>query len=207
MNNPRYLVAFVAALALGVAALPTANAAIIHYYASLGPEAVGATGSGSVTVDYDDVANTLLINASWSGLSGLTTVSHIHCCTAVPGTGTVAIAVTPGTLPGFPAGTTSGSYTSPPLDLTAIGTFTAGFINNFAGGVLGNADSALLAGMNGGLAYFNIHTVAFPGGEIRGFLHQVPEPATFWLLGFGLAGLFLAGRRRAPLAVQPDKSR
>jgi hypothetical protein len=196
MNNPRYLVAFVAALAFGVATLPAANAGVIQYYASLGPEAVGATGSGSVTVDYDDVANTLLINASWSGLSGLTTVSHIHCCTAVPGTGTIGVAVTPGTLPGFPAGTSSGSYTSPLLDLTSSGTFTAGFISTFAGGVLGNADDALLAGMNGGRAYFNIHTAAFPGGEIRGFLHQVPEPQTFWLLSVGMAGLFLAGRRR-----------
>jgi hypothetical protein len=205
MKSPRYFLAFVAALAFGVAALPTANATIIRYYAELGPEAVGATGSGSVTVDYDDVANTLLINANWSGLSGLTNVSHIHCCTAVPGAGTVAVAVTPGTLPGFPAGTSSGSYTSPLLDLTASGTFTAGFINNFAGGVLANADDALLAGMNGGLAYFNIHTAAFPGGEIRGFLHQVPEPQTFWLLGLGMAGLFLAGRRRGvSLAGRPD---
>jgi hypothetical protein len=36
----------------------------------------------------------------------------------------------------------------------------------------------------------NIHTTQFPGGEIRGFLDAVPEPAAWalMLLGFGLAG-------------------
>ena len=38
--------------------------------------------------------------ASFSGLSGTTTVAHIHCCTASPGTGTIGVAVTPVTLPG-----------------------------------------------------------------------------------------------------------
>ena len=39
-------------------------------------------------------------------------------------------------------------------------------------------------------AYFNIHTIQFPGGEIRGFLHavqSVPEPGSLVLLGLGLA--------------------
>jgi len=27
--------------------------------------------------------------------------------------------------------------------------------------------AALLAGLNDGLAYYNIHTAAFPGGELR----------------------------------------
>lgn len=175
-----------------LAAAPLAQAALIRYGAALGPEAALATGSGSVTVDYDSVAHTLLISANWSGLSGTTTIAHIHCCTASPNSGTVGVAVTPGTLPGFPVGTTAGSYVSPLLDLTSAATFTTGFVNTFAGGVPANAEAALIAGIGNQRAYFNVHSTAFPGGEIRGFL--VPEPGTLALLG--VAGVGFLWRRR-----------
>jgi hypothetical protein len=185
----------IALTALLFTVVPLSQAAIIHYGSALAPEVMGATGSGFVTVDWDTDANTLLINANWSGLSGITTVAHIHCCTAAPGTGAVGVAVTPGTLPGFPVGVSAGSYTSPLLDLDDPATFTAGFITDFAGGDPANADDALIAGINADLAYFNIHSSTFQGGEIRGFLQQIPEPATLALLAFGLAGLGYASRR------------
>lgn len=172
----------------------TADAAIIRFGADLVPEAPGATGNGSVDVQYDDVEHTLRIITSWTGLSGTTTVAHIHCCVAPPGT--VGVAVTPVTLPGFPVGLAAGSYTSPLIDLDEVSSFTASFLNNFGGGTVAGATSALLFGMGTGTAYFNVHSNVFPSGEIRGFLQKVPAPAPLPLMLIGLAAL-VALRPRA----------
>jgi hypothetical protein len=185
---------FLALIAATLLTSSQANAAVIHYTAVLGPEAVGATGSGFADVWYDDLLHTFLVSTDFSGLSGTTTVAHIHCCTAVPGTGTVGVAVTPGTLPGFPVGVASGSYDSPVLNLTSTSTYTAAFLA-FGGGTAAGAEAAIIAGILQGRAYFNIHSTTFPGGEIRGFL-AVPEPMSMSLLGLGLGALAVARRKR-----------
>jgi hypothetical protein len=45
-----------------------------------------------------------------------------------------------------------------------------------------------------GQTYFNIHTVAFPGGEIRGQITVVPESASLTLLTLGLGGILAIAR-------------
>ncbi|HRL78172.1 MAG TPA: CHRD domain-containing protein [Candidatus Accumulibacter phosphatis] len=172
-----------------------ASATIYTYAADLGPEAAGATGTGIVKLKFDDSTNDLSIYAGFAGLSGTTTVAHIHCCTALAGGGTVGVAVTPGTLPGFPAGVSAGSY-SAVIDLDLASSFTAAFLNNFGGGTLAGARSALFAGLDAGTAYFNIHTTQFPGGEIRAFPERVPEPASLLLAAMGMGALLLTRRGR-----------
>ena len=83
MTN-KLLVAAALTLASGMA-----TASAIVFQTSLGPEASGATGSGMATLVYDTVTHDLDITADWTGLSGTTTVAHLHCCLAVPGVGTV----------------------------------------------------------------------------------------------------------------------
>lgn len=189
------------AITLAASMLSAPAAAAVYVFASpLSPEVPGATGSGQVRLTFDTDLHQLAITADWAGLSGQTTVAHIHCCVAAPGT--VGVAVTPGTLPMFPVGTSSGTYARL-LDLTLASTYTGGFLAG-AGGTAAGAEARLLNGLRAGQAYFNIHTNAFPGGEIRGFLAPVPEPASWALLiaGFAVAGHAMR-RQRVTFARRP----
>ena len=95
--------------------------------------------------------------------------------------------------PSFPA-VTGGTYLED-FDLLDPSVYTASFLNNFGGGTVAGARDALLAGLETGRAYVNIHTSVFPGGEIRG--NVVPEPATGWPVLAGLTGLARRRRGRA----------
>ena len=164
--------------------------AIQVYSLNFTPEAIGATGTGSGTLTYDDMAQTLAIAVSFSGLSGTTSNAHIHAPTASPGTGTagVALLVVPS---GFPLGVQAGSYNQT-LDLTQTSVYNAAFVTN-NGGTAAGAETALVNSFNAGTAYFNIHSSTFGGGEIRAFATPVPWETdalsvvgTTLLFGFGI---------------------
>ncbi len=180
-----------AALALPVLAVPVVYHANLSGAAEAPPNASPGTGSTVVTVDA--AANTMRVQVDFSGLTAPNTAAHIHCCTAVPGVGNVAVASSVPTFTGFPTGTTAGTYDHL-FDMTLTSSFRAGFITE-SGGTASTAFNALLAGLGAGRAYLNIHTSAFPGGEIRGFL-LVPEPQTYALMLAGVTGLWFASRRR-----------
>jgi hypothetical protein len=137
-----------------------------------------ATGSATLTL----TGNLLQVTESFSGLiGGAASAAHIHCCTP-PGTNAgVAIPFV-----GFPSAT-SGTYSNT-FDLTLAGTYQAAFLTA-SGGTAASAEAALIAGLNAGNAYVNIHNTTFPGGEIRGLLVTVPETGSVMLLGLGLIAM------------------
>ena len=184
-HSSRYFGIFALTLLL----LPCAGAQASTFYSTT--LAGASLGTGSATVEYDSVLHTMKVDVSFSGLTGTTTVAHIHCCIAAPGN--AGVATTTPTFTGFPSGVTSGVY-SHTFDLMLASSFNAAFVT--ANGGVAGAEAALTNGLANGLAYLNIHTMQFPGGEIRGFLAPVPLPATAWLLVSGLLGLMGVARRR-----------
>lgn len=187
-----------AASALTLAAALPAQAHLVIFQGTFAPEAVGATGTGTLYMEYDDEGRTLAINATWSGLSGLTNNAHIHCCTALPNTGTSGVALaTSGILPGFPLGVNSGSYVRV-IDLSLTTSYSAAFLSGSGGTTLG-AETRLIDNLTSGKAYFNIHSSTFGGGEIRSFVTAVPEPGTWAMMALGLVATGGWLRRRRPV--------
>lgn len=146
-------------------------------------------GTGSGTAIYDDVASTLAVSIDFGGLLSPTRDGHIHCCTTPDMNVTVAIGFTP---TGFPIGVTEGSYDNV-FNLLDIGIYNANFLAAAGGTAIGARDR-LVNGLEDGLAYFNIHTNQFPGGEIRANI-DVPAPAALALFGLGVVALGAFRRR------------
>jgi hypothetical protein len=140
---------------------------------------VASPGTGTDLVTLDTIAQTLTVQEAFSGLLSGTTASHIHCCLPspfMPGVNEI-VATTVPAFPGFPLGVMSGTYGPMTFDLTMASSYNPAFITAHGGTVAG-AEAALEAALVAGETYINIHTTGDPGGEIRGFLSAVPEPAT-----------------------------
>lgn len=105
----------------------------------------GSAGMGTLTGSYNASTKMITINAPYSNLSAGLTGAHLHEAPA-GSNGSVIINLSPTT--GATSGTISGTFAVPPANEAAL----------FAGDF-----------------YINLHTSAFPGGEIRGQLALVVQ--------------------------------
>jgi hypothetical protein len=105
--------------------------------------ATAATGQGTVVISADGSTITYIV--TYSGLSGTVNAAHIH--TGAMGTnGGVILPLTAGPSP-------------------MVGTLTAA---NFSASGAVTTFAQAVAAIRAGTTYFNLHTTANPGGEIRG---------------------------------------
>ena len=140
--------------------------------AGAGTCASGGTGTGTALIAYNDTSGDLSWNVTWSGLSGTTTVAHFH--------GPASASQNAGIQVDFLG---LGGGLNPSIGTTAI-TAAQG--------------TDLLAG----LWYVNVHSTAFPGGEIRGQITQtaVSEPVILALMCVGIAGMGYQRRKQIKAA-------
>ena len=159
-----YCIAGIASAALLAVASPS-QAETTQFKAALkGSDQVPpseTTGTGTVTATYDSVSRRLSWKGSYSGLSGPPTAAHIHG-PAAPATNARLV---------FWASDNIGQCSQGECKLNSE-TKAQPLTNPFEGSATLTDTQA--AELMGGMYYVNIHTNAYPRGEIRGQLLKSP---------------------------------
>ena len=184
MNSLTFARSAAAAAALALAGAGASAATAVYSFNLSGAQEVPANASpaaGSMQITVDDTAG--LISYTFTGFNfiGAFTMAHIHQA-AAGSNGPVRFDLVP------------------PADYSGPVTFGAVSIPN-SWALLGQNEAistAVAAAINAAPwnYYVNIHTSAFPGGEIRGQLAPIPEPGTWALMLGGVAALGWRLRQR-----------
>jgi hypothetical protein len=126
------------------------------------PLALSTGGSGDFQARIDDVNKTITYTLSYSDLSAPVTQAHIHFGSVSQAGGISVFLCT--NLNNGPAGT----QLCPTAPATISGTLMAtDVIGPTAQGIAPGEFDKLVAAIRAGVAYVNVHSTQFPGGEIR----------------------------------------
>src|SRR3954471_8862161 len=120
MQRTLLVVVAVVLLCASVFATPVKYQAFL--YGSNENPPTSSHGSGYAIITLDLATNLMTVDVTFSGLTGNTTASHIHCC-ALPPTNAGVATQTP-TFSGFPLGVTSGTYSNT-FDMSLAGSWNA----------------------------------------------------------------------------------
>jgi len=129
--------------------------------------AILSEGTATLDLDLNETAQTITYTLTYSGLSANVTQAHIHFGKVHTPGGIIVFFCS--NLPNPPAGTQA----CPAISGTVTGTITAAnVIGPMAQNVTAGDFDAISDAITSNTAYGNIHTVKFPGGEIRGQIHR-----------------------------------
>ena len=151
-------VTFLVLLVLSVVVVGAVSAAGTRYQAHLsGPSGIDTLGQGQALFTFSEDGSTLTYKLIVANTVNVTQ-AHIHVAATPGGNGPVVLWLYPSTPPPqLIPGRTNG--------VLMEGTVSA---TNLVGPMAGMTLADLEAKIQDGLAYVNVHTTAYPGGEIRG---------------------------------------
>ena len=151
----------IAGLAAFVLAAPAAHSQTENFFARLSGsrEVPPISTAGTADFEMTNQDGNITFSLTFSGLSSSLTLAHLHFAPTKVSGGVMIFLCGGGGQPACPAATSG----------TITGTITAANVTGptSQGITAGNLDSALEA-VRAGLAYANMHTANFGGGEIRG---------------------------------------
>jgi hypothetical protein len=126
---------------------------------------VSSTATGTFSAEIDDDAQVITYRLTFVGLSGPALFSHVHFGNRFDAGGVSFFLCGGSTKPACPAGTTT--------EAVVTGTVTPADVIGPAGQGIGPGDwTKIVDAMRSGVAYANVHTPQFPGGEIRGQIND-----------------------------------